>query len=271
MKKKLLIILTVLLMLFACIGCSNNAPAQPADAPQSADSQEEAPAKESAETSDEQPAEQKVSANLSGLELLKSVNYKIPDSLIMETETVMADGSKATAKTYQKGEFTRMESTSEYGDSVIIYNPDDGMTYQYNVGQTQGVLIPDDEETMMDMGSDEDMSAPDLSDLIESSGEDVVARIETIDGHEAIYVESTVDDEEGSFNTKMWFSTEYSIPLKYEVEMNGQVIVAYTVTNIQFNVNVDDSLFVPPSDIEFADLSLDDMFGDIDFEDMDME
>lgn len=266
MKKQLIIILVVLMMLFACVGCSNNAPAQPADAPQSAAS--EGNDKDDETTADEQPDEQKIDTNLSGLELLKSIEYKIPDSLIMETETVMADGSKSTTKTYQKGEFSRMESSSSYGDSVIIYNPDEGNTYQFNIGQAEGVVIPDGEETMMDMGEDEDMSAPDLSDFIDSTSEGVEARIETLDGHEVIYVESMTDDEDGSYNTKMWFSTEYSVPLKYEIEMNGQIIVAYTVTNIQFNVSVDDSLFVPPADVNFTDLSLDNMFGDIDLEDM---
>ena len=62
----------------------------------------------------------------------------------------------------------------------------------------------------------------------------------------------------------MWFSTKYMIPLKFEINSGGTVVLTQMVTNIESNNNIDDSLFVPPSDVEFSNFSMEDMFGEDD-------
>ena len=63
----------------------------------------------------------------------------------------------------------------------------------------------------------------------------------------------------GNVHVKMWYSTKYSTPLKYEVIAGEQPMMTLKVVEIESNIKVDASLFEPASDIEFQEVNMESM------------
>ncbi len=194
--------------------------------------------------------------SLSGAALLKSLNFSYPDSLKMTTKTVMTDNLSTTSTTYTKGDNFRMEmEMPEIGKQITIYNAAEGLTYQYTEGQTTGFSFKDQEMTtdLSDLNLDEGVTS--IDDITDVFPDNVVARVETLDGEKVIYIETTENDpENGVMDMHMWFSTKYGVPLKTEILTNGTVVMSSIVTDISAD-NIDDSQFTPPSNVVFTDFS----------------
>lgn len=244
-RNRFLLVLLVVLSLLLISGCSSNS------ASKSDDSQNTAP---QTATLDE---------SLSGAALLSSLNFSYPDSLKMTTHTVITDSFDATSTTYTKGKNFRMEmDLPDIGKQITIYNAADGITYQYTEGQTTGISFSD-QDMSADQGDsnltnmEEGMTS--IDDLAKAFPDNVVARVETLNGEKVIYVETTENDgQNGTVDLHMWFSTKYGVPLKTEVLSNGTVTMSTVVTDISADT-IADSQFTPPADVVFTDFSSMDM------------
>lgn len=194
--------------------------------------------------------------NLSGAALLSSLNFSYPDALKMTTKTTVADSIETTSTTYTKGDNFRMEmEMPDIGKQITIYNAAEGVTYQYTEGQTTGFSFKDQEMTsdLGDLNLDEGVTS--IDDITDVFPENVIARVETLNGEKVIYIETTENDgQNGTVDMRMWFSTKYGVPLKTEILNNGTLTMSSVVTDISAD-NIADSQFTPPTNVVFTDFS----------------
>ncbi|WP_373482087.1 hypothetical protein [Acetobacterium sp.] len=197
--------------------------------------------------------------NLSGAALLSSLNFSYPDSLKMTTNTTMADSYDTTSTTYTKGDNFKMEmEMPDVGKQITIYNAAEGVTYQYTEGQTTGFSFKDqdtatDLDDLDDLNLDEGVTS--IDDITDVFPENVVARVETLNGEKVIYIETSENDgQNGTVDMRMWFSTKYGVPLKTEILSNGTLTMSSVVTDISADT-IADSQFSPPSNVVFTDFS----------------
>ena len=247
-----------MILLLSLFGCNDNEIKTQAGA-EAENKTEASSVKEEQEEQEEQEDTAESENDLSGKLLLDSIEFKVLDSVVMVSEMIGFDGNSVESKMFKKGENTRTEMESlGMGLQIMIYNAELGATYQYVEGQTSGIVLYDDAEDMM---SEMDMSTPTFVDLVDGSGDDITARMDSLNGEEVIYIETTESDEDmGDADVFMWYSTKYCVPLKYEMYINGNLVVSSTVTHIS-EESIDSSLFEPPSNIEFSNYSMDDLFN----------
>lgn len=194
--------------------------------------------------------------NLSGTALLSSLNFSYPDSLKLTTKTTIAGSLDTTSTTFTKGDNFRMEmEMPDIGKQITIYNAAEGVTYQYTDGQTTGFSFKDQEMTtgLGDLNLDEGVTS--IDDITDLFPENVVARVETLNGEKVIYIETTENDgQSGTVDMRMWFSTKYGVPLKTEILSNGTLTMSSVVTDIS-DSDIADSQFNPPANVVFTDYS----------------
>ncbi|MBC3901042.1 hypothetical protein GH811_15600 [Acetobacterium malicum] len=194
--------------------------------------------------------------SLSGAALLSSLNFSYPDALKMTTQTTVANSLDTTSTTFTKGDNFRMEmEMPDIGKQITIYNAAEGVTYQYTEGQTTGFSFKDQEITsdLGDLNLDEGVTS--IDDIADVFPENVIARVETLDGEKVIYIETTENDgQNGTVDMRMWFSTKYGVPLKTEILSNGTLSMSSVVTDISAD-DIADSQFIPPSNVVFTDYS----------------
>jgi hypothetical protein len=237
-KSKCLLMFFVVLAIFMLAGCGNN------DAAKTDESQ----------TNGEETTT--LNEALSGAELLKSLNFTYPDSLKITTKTTVTDSLDTSSTTYTKGDNYRMEmELPEVGNQITIYNAAQGITYQYTEGQTTGLSFKDQEMTS-DLGNlNMDEGITSIDELTDVFPDNMIARVETLDGEKVIYIETTENDgQNGTIDMRMWFSTRFGVPLKTEIISNGTVTMSSVVTDISAD-NISDSQFTPPADVVFTDFS----------------
>jgi outer membrane lipoprotein-sorting protein len=238
-KTKWLLVILVVLSAFMLASCSGSKDADKTDESQTG--------AEKSATLDE---------NLSGAALLSSLNFSYPDSLKMTTTTSVAGSFDTTSTTYTQNDNFRMEmEMPDVGKQITIYNAAEGMTYQYTEGQTTGFSFKDQETTtdLGDLNLDEGVTS--IDDIADVFPENVVARVETLNGEKVIYIETTENDgQNGTVEMRMWFSTKYGVPLKTEILNNGTLAMSSVVTDIS-DGDIADSQFTPPSNIVFTDFS----------------
>ena len=92
--------------------------------------------------------------------------------------------------------------------------------------------------------------------MIGISDEDVIARVEDLNGEEVVYVEMSTIEEEMTVKINMWHSVKYGITLKYEMYMNDTIVVENIVTDFDVKSKIDDSMFEKPEGIEFTDFTM---------------
>jgi outer membrane lipoprotein-sorting protein len=143
----------------------------------------------------------------------------------------------------------------EVGNQITIYNAAQGITYQYTEGQTTGFSFKDQEMTS-DLGNlNMDEGITSIDELTDVFPDNMIARVEILDGEKVIYIETTENDgQNGTIDMRMWFSTRFGVPLKTEIISNGTVTMSSVVTDISAD-NISDSQFTPPADVVFTDFS----------------
>jgi len=221
-------------------------------------------AEEPVSTSDSTPAE---NAPLSDKSLLENLDGQMPESYIMEmvnTVNGSLDGSSTGTmemriKTTMMGAYSIMEMSGPMypAPMVMIYNPDEKATYQYNIGETTGMKYGADsgmEQLFETQGND--MVIDDLDELKNAYGDGIITREESYQGQDVIYIETTdISITEGAI-IKMWFSKDYLIPLKYELYTDKQLMMKSEVTHFEANPPLTKSDFQPPSTINFQELEM---------------
>lgn len=203
------------------------------------------------ETTTEQTTTTEMAEELEGFELLQSIHYSMPDSYIMETTITMSDMTSLMT-TYFKGGSQRTENVNMGIKSISIYDADKGVTYMYNEGDTSGFMSSDDvyygEESSV-----VDWEGITLAEAFEDQPV-IEAKMVTIDGKKAVYMELDNSYEGYSQVTRFWYSIEYPILYKYEIEDANTIIVTGETTRFEVNVQLDNSLFEKPEGVEFQNL-----------------
>jgi hypothetical protein len=245
-SKKIIAIILILALTIMVIGCSKPQETQtdpPATTAKPAPTTVQQP-----ETTTVQTSTTEVAKELEGFELLQSIHYSMPDSYIMETTITMSDMTSLMT-TYFKGGSQRTENVNMGIKSISIYNAGEGMTYMYNEGDKSGFMSSDDvyygEESSI-----VNWEGISLADAFEDQPV-IKARIVTIDGKKAVYMELDNSYEGYSQVTRFWYSIEYPILYKYEIEDANTIIVTGETTRFEVNVPLDNSLFEKPEGVEF--------------------
>lgn len=192
--------------------------------------------------------------NLTGAELLESVSLTIPDQLKKTVEDTNINYGSTTGTSYSKGGNTRIESNTESGKQIGIYNASDNTIYKYIEGQTIGTKITGAISSSQSVTQNEveGSSISNYANLVDTLPKDFIARVETLNGEKVIYIETTEKDSQNkTFITKMWLSMKHQGNLKTEKYSDGSLISKTVVT--ESTDDISDSLFIPPSNITFTE------------------
>jgi outer membrane lipoprotein-sorting protein len=269
--KKGFVLVSIMMLAFSLVACGNNEitsnvneEGESVEVNVNDEAGEEVEMAE-AEESVEEPMEEEglLDSTLSGIELLKSFNLLKPDTLRVEAET-NSFGMEIYSVTYIDGKKTRFESDmGDFGSSITISLPEEGVVYYFDEGNTQGTkIIGMTEEEVYDSGYIVDDSEL-FSEITNNPSENMVAKVEMLDGEEVVYIESKETEEDmGEILVKMWYSVKYALPLKYEIIMDDEIIASYQVTAIEKNVKFDSDIFSPPEDVEFMEVDTSAMFDE---------
>lgn len=196
--------------------------------------------------------------------LLESVKLNMPDSYMIITEEISMNGNETTTS-YKKGLHTREETTSEALTSVSIYNHDNRTTYSYDLGESNGEAYENTPEENAEKDALKDLNDMSLMTYLEQEfispdgwsfdTEPIIkASQEKVNGRQAIYVSIIVPTETGEETEpfmQIWFDKKYTVPLKYIINFGEGMTFTGEYTEADFNLNLDDDLFIPPSDINF--------------------
>ncbi|MDP3387822.1 MAG: hypothetical protein Q8S24_11345 [Eubacteriales bacterium] len=244
--KRILAIVIIVALTAVIFGCSK--PQENQTDPPATTAVPQTTTVQQTETTTEQTTTTEVPVELEGFELLETINYTMPDSYVMETTISMSDMTSIMT-TYFKGGSQRTENMNMGIKSISIYDADEGMTYMYNEGDSTGFMSSDDvyhgEESAV-----VDWEGTSLADAFADQPV-VEAKIVTINGKEAVYMELKNTYEGYNQVTRFWYSVAYPILYRYEIEDSGTIIVTGETTKFEINVPLDDSLFEKPEGIEF--------------------
>lgn len=262
MKKNLFVIVLALLMAVALMACSAEEAVETAQEPKEESAQVEEVVEEAEEEIEEaeEDKEEALEDSTEGADLLSQLSGQMPKSLKMKM-TTESFGMVTSSISYYEGDNTRTEIMIEgLGTSVIIYNADEEIIYSYVEGEELATRIMGaDIDSAEEIGLTVDITNK-YTELTEEIPDNMIARKEELDGEEVVYIEVTeVDDEMGEMLIKMWYSTKYNTPLKYEVLVDGQSFMLLTVTELETDMDIDSSIFMPPMGMEFIDVDLDSM------------
>ncbi len=222
---------------------------------------EQDPVTPTAEAKVEQPAAREgdvkpVEKEASGVDILREIVMTPPTQLYFKATTRM-DGMELVSKYYINGENMRYEMSSPEGEYIIIYNEDEGLTYMYDPNEGVGTIMSelDDEEDDAFLDDDLFVSGSFGEELLMTYGDALlVAEITEINGYKAIYIEIEEDEFGEKIMSKQWFSIKYAIPLKIETYQNGELVMSYTVDDIDEKPALNKAMFQRPDGIEFIDL-----------------
>lgn len=257
MKKKGLALLLIIAVAFSLMACTSN------DAGDSKDNSQETAAVQTDAGTQSGGQSDALDTSLTDSKLIASINNDRPKKLkiAMEMKTL---GVETSMVTYYDGDKMRVETdVPDVGKSVLIYLPEQEVMYSYMEGNEQGIKMTGASTTYAE---DMDLMVDDselFADITDETAKNMSAKVTTLDGEEVIYIEANDTDEEmGEVLVKMWYSVKYGTPLKYEVAVGEQTMMELTVTEIQKDIAIDQSLFTPPSDISFQEADMKTMIDD---------
>lgn len=214
---------------------------------------------------EEDEAEGELDMSLMDKALLSSVKIKIPDTIYSEATitdiTTLNDTPVETISTeitYQKGDNLRTETITEEGTDVVIYVAEEKTEYDYTVGDADGYKYEDAE----DMYETELMKSYEGKSLLEFFETEMnldidlefLASRDKVAGRKAIFIEMVPVEEpaEGEeFEYRVWIDQEFMHVLKFELKLGEWINSTHEVTKVEYNKEVDDDLFIPPSDVNF--------------------
>ncbi len=250
--KRNVIMIVFLCIILAISGCGGTQPDDEATSESSSTSAETEASKGGAE--ENQPTE------LKNKSLLDSIDGEMPTTYVMEMTNTIDGTMSTTVKTTIMDDFSKMEMSGDMYPSafVIIYNPEEQMTYQYSIGENFGMKFPATDDVIPNMMDTEDTSFDpvELEEIDEIYGDNFIAREDTLDGKPVIYIETKAFDASNSY-MKLWYSTDFFLPLKYEVYNGDQLVVSSEVTFYDAAPDLSKEDFSPPSSINFQELNMD--------------
>lgn len=209
-------------------------------------------------------ADEEIDVSLLDRLLLESVEVNIPDSYEI-THDELSMGVTEVGISYKKGLNTREEATAEGVTSITIYNHETRTTYDYILGETTGELMVNSDEENASKESIAKLDGISLMTYIEEEfinadgwsfeAEPIIkASQEQLNGRKTIHVSIIVPSDTGEETEpfmQIWFDKKYSVPLKYIINFGEGMTFEMVFIDADFKPNLDDSLFMPPSDVTF--------------------
>lgn len=252
-----------LLIIFAFTGCSSATPEadEPevvAEEPMTVEAEIEPAEPEQVEEAAEEIAEPEAKTPF---DLLGSLQPQQFDTLVVETEISGPEGFMTKSIVFQKGGNTRTEMEMPDGQKqIMILQAEEGVTYQYAQGAMQGMkIVHGDPEALMEgaQAMEGQMDLPDLNEIESQMQENMVVREVELNGEKAIYIEfKDINEDVENALVKMWYSEEYAYPIRYELFVNEELMMRSDVTKLEVDIDLDDSLFMPPVDVEFMEINM---------------
>lgn len=255
MKVSLFILIAAMLLTSCGIGKKEALPATENNVEEKKDDKE-AEVKVDETTVVEEEEEGELDVSLFDRALLESLKFNWPDSYTM-IGTEDSSGVITTITTYQKGYSKREERLSEGETMVEIYNADEGITYEYTVGNTTGFMTKDDEDDIESLETDKAMVGKSVMTIFEEFyDDDVIIKAKSVRmlGRRAVEIEiSDGSPEEGEESSPWLFvlDSKYTVGLKTEVSFGEDYNFFMEATEVDFNKKLKDSLFEPPKDVVF--------------------
>ena len=277
MENKFFIFILTLVLVFTLVGCGGDEPLESTEEPNqeqdidptedqeeinNEEDSEEINDEEEPEGESEEPINQETSidSSLEGIDLLNSISADRPKTMKMKMD-MSSYGMSTGTTSYYDGDNTRTETVVEgMGKSVLIYNADEEVMYNYVEGEAEGIrIIGAEKESAEEAGLIMDLTTKFSNIEDDVSGVNVV-RVEKLDEEEVVYIETSESDEEmGDITVKMWYSPKYNIPLKYEIYMGQETLMSLEVVEIEKNIKVDKNMFEAPADVNFQDVDMSQM------------
>lgn len=242
MKKKFFVVALVLILILTAVGCSTEKP--------------DAEGEPDGAVVSEQDTE--IDSSLEGAALLNSLSGERPKTMSMKM-TMTSFNMTTVSTIYYDGDNTRTETViPEYGTSVLAYNADEKMMYSYVEGSGQGIrIIGADIASAEEAGLMMDLNTK-FSEMTVGASDDMIARVEEVDGDKVVYIETTEFVEEmGEITVKMWYSPKYKLPLKYEIFTGQSPLMTMIVSDMKSGIKIDKNMFAAPSGMNFEDVNMD--------------
>lgn len=254
MKRKIFVFILLVLLCFS--GCSSKTPEteEPAAVVTEEPMVEEP---EEVEPEEEPEAEQSTEP----LDLLGLLQPRPFETFVVETEISGPEGFMTKSIVYQKGVNTRTEMEMPGGQKqIMILQAEEGVTYQYAQGSMQGMKIVHGDPEALIEGAEEmvgQMDLPDLNEIESQMQENMIVRKENLNGEKAIYIEfKEINENVENALVKMWYSEKYAYPIRYELFVNDELMMRSDVTKLEVDIDLEDSLFMPPEDVEFMEINM---------------
>ena len=180
-------------------------------------------------------------------ELLDSIVVNAPEKIQLRSKYKIGELGEKEITTYIMQGYEKNEFESSKGKEMILYNPIEQNTYQYNNYSTDGWVYSGNETFTGITKSIEN------KDYFLEEGEVLItAEITELNDATMLYIEAIDNSEDsGVVYNKKWISVEYAYPVKFESYINNELIYRMEVIEIDYNSNIDINFFVPPSDVEF--------------------
>lgn len=248
--KRLSWILVVCLSVFL-ISCSN-------DIPNESNTQSDTTMTTETQVTPEPTASDSV--ELRNKALLDSIDGQIPSSYVMELSSTFQDGLSMTIKSTIMDNYSKIETSNSMMPkaTVILYNPEEKIMYQYTEGDPVGMRVSDVEANMFNMFDVDamDYSNLDLKDFENEFGANYTAKNDTYNGQEVIYIESRFSSDQASGQIRMWYSKDFYLPLKYELYLDDTLFMSSEVIIFDPTPSLKPDDFNPPKGIQFQELDM---------------
>jgi len=221
LNNRLLILLFVMLLALALVGCGGSAPE---------------------EGEEDQNGNQSVSEEEVSAEELLAKGMSV-EGFSYDYVLTMPNGEKITHKMWVKGDNMRSEMENPAGGEPIlsIVNKEEGFIYVYQPEVNYALQMPLDQSDMDTTSPQDYISDTDAESMIFTSRE-------MFDSKECLVYEMDYEGGKG----KMWIWEEGGMPLRVETTSGMDTIV---VEFLNFNIgNVADSMFQLPTGTEIMDL-----------------
>lgn len=246
--KKYLALMLALLLIFSLAGCGNS----------NTDTQDPDSENQDGQTADNADTSSK-EADLSSLDGLSGqALYEAAMALVMpnaagksyqiEAVSTDADGQQSTTITTVSGENFRVDTKTDEGVSVYIYNSEEGATYSYDETTKQGFKMNESIEDYSE-DFDEGLSEDDDSEIV------VSAELGEFLGRKVLIVVFDASEDYGEYENEVWYDLELGATLKWIMRENDAVVQETTATKVDAKFKADKSTFVPPSDIQIAEVN----------------
>jgi outer membrane lipoprotein-sorting protein len=186
-----------------------------------------------------------IASDLTGLDLIKSIDVIRPTDLTVEAIITWEDnGDVSEAKYYYDNIIYRQELGMGDFIEVAIYHSEEDRTYVYYADPESGGAS----NARYDEGNYVDNMILDADKLEKESEGEIIAYFVMHEGEQVLYMET----ERYGLTEQAWVSLKYFIPLRYETQSDGWAYSAFEVQSIEEGV-IPRSVLERPTGVAFLE------------------